>query len=185
MKVSENLMNNLNQDNQLFKMLGIEQSMEEFVQDVGEQPPKKKRKRRTKKEMEEARLKELQEEEIDVFDDRPEWEKRQAHNFDEFCQWEMDKAKAEGLEQPDFDFRNIYDKGSIVYLVRRNRGITEADSGQVGRLIPLTLRTIYPRCLIGIAEGRGCEVIGFNERDNVFSNRMDANDFIEVMSQEV
>ena len=178
MNVSDNLLNSLSENNTLFDALGI--SKEEVELEIQEEQPKKKRKRRTKKQIEEDRLKELKAQEFDIFDDRPEWEKREAVDFEEFCEWEMKKAELKGLEQPDFDFRNIYDKGSVVYLVRRNRGVTDSDT-EIGRLIPLTIRTVYPRCLIGVAEGRGCEVIGFKERDNVFSNRMDANDYIENM----
>ena len=45
-----------------------------------------------------------------VEDNRPEWEKRSAKNHDEFCEWELEKAKLKNLENPEFDFRNSYER---------------------------------------------------------------------------
>ena len=73
----------------------------------------KKRKRRTKAEMEAAKASEETDNTVEPEEDnRPEWEKRRAVNHDEFCQWELEKAKLKGLPEPEFDFRNYYEKAA-------------------------------------------------------------------------
>ena len=60
---------------------------------------------------------ESQEQKEEVEDNRPEWEKRSAKNNDEFCEWELEKAKLKNLENPEFDCRNCYEKGQIIYYI--------------------------------------------------------------------
>ena len=53
---------------------------------------------------------ESQEQKEEVEDNRPEWEKRSAKDNDEFCEWELEKAKLKGLENPEFDFLETFMK---------------------------------------------------------------------------
>lgn len=144
---------------------------------------KKKRKRRTKAEMEADRQKELESKSEDnsLFeamglteeaeeDNRPEWEKRNANNHDEFCEWELQKTQLKGLPDPDFDYRQTYSKGDIVYYVKVTESLGEKE------LLKLSLRTIYPRMLIGVLEKGYCQCLGYNDQENIFVNYKDALD---------
>lgn len=139
----------------------------------------KKRKRRTKAEIEAAKQAEAEEENslfeaLDIpkeeeEDNRPEWEKRRAVDHDEFCQWELEKAKLKGVPEPEFDFRNYYEKGQIVYFVRIMEALGEKEVKK------LTLRTIYPRMMVGSEEKACCQCIGYNDRDQIFLTPRDAD----------
>jgi hypothetical protein len=130
----------------------------------------KKRKRRTKAEMETDKK---SKENADVVeseeDNRPEWEKRRAVDHDEFCQWELEKAKLKGVPEPEFDFRNHYEKGQIAYFVRVMPALGEKE------VVKVILRTIYPRLMVGSEEKGCCHCIGYNDRDKVFLTPRDAD----------
>jgi hypothetical protein len=137
----------------------------------------KKRKRRTKAEIEAAKQAEsiednslfesldLQQEE----DNRPEWEKRNAVDHEEFCQWELEKAKLKDVPDPEFDFRNFYEKGQTVYFVNIMESLGDKEVKK------LYLRTIYPRMMVGSEEKAACQCIGYNDRDKVFLTPRDAD----------
>lgn len=112
--------------------------------------------------------KESQEEEIE--DNRPEWEKRSAKDNDEFCEWELEKAKLKGLENPDFDFRALYEKGQTIYFIHILRGGINTKE-----LKKLKIRTIYPRMMVCNEEKACCQCIGYNERDLIFDTPRDAD----------
>lgn len=144
----------------------------------------KKRHRRTKTEMEAARaaeqVTEQNEESNSLFeeiipeeqveDNRPEWEKRSAKNHDEFCEWELEKAKLKGLENPEFDFRNFYEKGQTIYYILILRGGINTKE-----LKKLKIRTIYPRMLVCNEEKACCQCIGYNDRNLIFDTPKDAD----------
>lgn len=143
----------------------------------------KKRHRRTKAEMEAAKAAEQQEQseetnslfeeiipEEQVEDNRPEWEKRSAKNHDEFCEWELEKAKLKGLENPEFDFRNFYEKGQTIYYILILRGGINTKE-----LKKLKIRTIYPRMLVCNEEKACCQCIGYSDRDLIFDTPKDAD----------
>lgn len=111
---------------------------------------------------------ESQEEEVE--DNRPEWEKRSAKDNDEFCEWELEKAKLKGLENPDFDFRTFYEKGQTIYFIHILRGGINTKE-----LKKLKIRTIYPRMMICNEEKACCQCIGYNERDLIFDTPRDAD----------
>ena len=99
-------------------------------------------------------------------------------SFEEFCQRELDEARERNKEDPDWDYRNYYCKGQTVYVVRvYNYFLKEK------KILTLKLRTVYPRMLIGI-DDFGCECIGFNERNNIFENIVDANTYYEGIDAE-
>ena len=142
----------------------------------------KKRHRRTKAEIQaekEAKIAEshdnslfealdIHEEEVE--DNRPEWEKRRPKDHDEFCEWELEKAKLKGLENPDFDFRNFYEKGQIIYYIQiLNMGINTKE------LKKLKIRTIYPRMIVCSEEKACCQCIDYNEKDLIFNTQRDAD----------
>ena len=106
-------------------------------------------------------------------DDRPEWEKRRAVDHEEFCQWELEKAKLKGVPEPDFDFRNYYEKGQTVYFVRVMEALGEK------KIKKLYLRTIYPRMMVGSEEKSCCHCIGYNERDRIFLTPRDAEAYFK------
>jgi hypothetical protein len=141
----------------------------------------KKRKRRTKAEIEaEKQTDNSLFESLNLEDNRPEWEKRSAYNHDEFCEWELAKAKLKGLPEPDFDFRNLYAKGSTIYYV------SVLEPLGVKELKKLYLRTVYPRMLIGVEEKGFCQCIGYCGRDKVFLTLLEADAYyqsIEVVSK--
>ena len=145
----------------------------------------KKRKRRTKAEMEAARQAEAVKEDNSLFeafdipdedDDRPEWEKRRAVDHEEFCAWELEKAKLKGVPDPDFDFRSFYEKGQSIYFVRILQSLGEKE---VKKLI---LRSIYPRMMVGSEEKGACQCIGYNERDQIFLIPRDANAYAQSLN---
>ena len=113
---------------------------------------------------------ESQEQEEEVEDNRPEWEKRSPKNNDEFCEWELEKAKLKGLENPEFDFRNFYEKGQTIYYIHILRGGINTKE-----LKKLKIRTIYPRMMICNEEKACCQCIGYSERDLIFDTPRDAD----------
>ena len=111
---------------------------------------------------------ESQEEEVE--DNRPDWEKRSAKNLDEFCEWELEKAKLKGLENPDFDFRNFYEKGQTIYYIHILRGGINTKE-----LKKLKIRTIYPRMMVCNEEKSCCQCIHYESRDLIFEKLKDAD----------
>ena len=145
----------------------------------------KKRHRRTKAEIQaekEAKAAESQDnslfEALDIHeesnekteDNRPEWEKRSAKDNDEFCEWELEKAKLKGLENPDFDFRTLYEKGQTIYFIHILRGGINTKE-----LKKVKIRTIYPRMMLCNEEKACCQCIGYSERDLIFDTPRDAD----------
>ena len=145
----------------------------------------KKRHRRTKAEIQaekEAKAAESQDNSLfealdiheesneEIEDNRPEWEKRSAKDNDEFCEWELEKAKLKGLENPDFDFRTLYEKGQTIYFIHILRGGINTKE-----LKKLKIRTIYPRMMVCNEEKACCQCIGYNEKDLIFDTPRDAD----------
>lgn len=98
---------------------------------------------------------------------------------EEFCQWEIEKAHLENKPEPDFDYRLFYQKGDKVYLVRYY------DSLNTKEIIYMTLRTVYPRMLIGVVDKQYCQCAGISDRDNIFYNRQDAMDYFNSIQADV
>lgn len=139
---------------------------------------KAKRKRRTKAEIEAARQ-ELDSEGNSLFDSLAmsgKQEEARPKNHDEFCALEIKKAHEKGLPDPDFDFRNYYEKGQIAYYVRVQERLGEKE------IIKVFLRTIYPRTLIGSEEKSCCHCIGYHERDRIFETPRDAQTYYDSLA---
>lgn len=97
-------------------------------------------------------------------------------SLEEFCQWEKEKAHIKGYEEPDFDFRDSYSAGEKVFLVRVYENYKEKE------FIEMTLRTVYTRDMVGVVDKKYCQMVGFNERDNLFTNKQHARNFYNSIS---
>ena len=90
---------------------------------------------------------------------------------EEVCEQEIKKAHERGWPDPDFDFRNFYEKGHKAWYVHISEVLGEKE------VVAVTLRTIYARSMIASEEKGLCHCIGYKEKDYVFENPRDANDF--------
>lgn len=134
---------------------------------------KAKRKRRTKAEMEATRDAESSEEVNDV-------EPHHMLTTEEVCERELQRAHAENWPDPDFDYRNFYTKGQIVFYVRVLDRLGEKE------VVKVMLRSIYPRMMVGTEEKSCCHCIGYKERDLIFDTPREAQaccDSIKVSSK--
>ena len=100
-------------------------------------------------------------------------------DHDEFCQWEIEKAHLEGKSEPDFDYRNFYQQGDKVYLVRYY------DKIKIKEVLYLTLRTIYPRSMVGVIDKQCCQCMSISDRDNIFYNHIDAMNYFNSIEADV
>jgi hypothetical protein len=135
----------------------------------------KKRKRRTKAEMEAARQTENTEDNslFEALETKEQTSQLGPMTYEQTCEYDLQKAVEKGLENPDFDFRNYYEKGQTVWFVR----ILEALG--VKRIHKLYLRTIYPRLIVGSEDKAYCQCIGYNERDAIFLTSRDAQAYFD------
>lgn len=104
----------------------------------------------------------------------PPEEEYRPQTFEEFCEWELQQAVEKGLPEPDFDFRNFYEKGQTVYFVR------VLESYGTKEIINMKLRTIYPRMMVGATES-GCQCVGYKERDQVFFKHHEAETYSDSL----
>ena len=70
-----------------------------------------------------------------------------------------------------FDFRNLYEKGDLIYLVRP---VNYGDS-----IRKLRIRTVYQKNMIGCYETGECCCITDKEHQHIFQNNIDAKQFIK------
>ena len=138
---------------------------------------KKKRHRRTKAEMEAARKAESEAEDNSLFESlgleeeklknkqssKEKSEPTHVRTTEEVCEEDLKKAHEKGYQDPDFDFRNMYEKGQIIYFIKILRGGINTKE-----LKKLKVRTIYPRMLVCNEEKSCCQCIGYEERDLIF-----------------
>ena len=96
---------------------------------------------------------------------------RSSFTYEETCENDFKNAQEKGLPDPDFDFRNYYEQGETVYYVNYSEILGEKE------VVKVYLRTIYPRMMVGSEEKASCHCIGYPQRDNIFRNSKDANDF--------
>ena len=84
---------------------------------------------------------------------------------------EKEHAIKNNLIDPYFDFRDEYFKGDNIYYVYINEFTgTKA-------IIPLKIRTVYARTMIGYEENACCHLIGIDSKDNLFRNKSEAESF--------
>ena len=197
----------------------------EFAKQVYDKQPKKKRKRRTKAEMEAARKQDknkidypwhilaivdwdkpkdielskfvcipdsilVNDYDIDTISDYLTNETGYCHkgfklswegssNYETTCKWDLEQARLLEKEEPDFDFRDTYAKGEKVYFVRHHPSLRTKE------LYELTIRTVYPRLIVGTEDKKGCQCIGYNDRDYLFVNRRDAVDLFKSIKADI
>ena len=80
----------------------------------------------------------------------------------------------ENLENPDYDFRNFYQRGDVIWFVRVNK---QKWYGKVMR--QLKVRTVYPRMIVTILESGEACCIGYPEKDQIFMYKADAQNFFD------
>lgn len=75
---------------------------------------------------------------------------------------EKEDARAKGLDDPDFDFRQIYTPGQKVYYVYVN------DFDGTKEVQDLIVRTVYARSIIAFMEHGMCYCLGYPQRDLIY-----------------
>lgn len=103
------------------------------------------------------------------------FQEKMSFTHEEVCENEMKQALEKGLPDPDFDFRNFYEPGHKAYYVRVSEILGEKE------VVPVTLRTIYARTMIGSEEKGLCHCIGYNQKDCVFETPRDANAYCDSL----
>lgn len=109
-------------------------------------------------------------------EDNKTFEEAKGMSYEETCENDLKIAKEQNKEEPDFDFRNLYEKGDIVYYVLKTETFIKRKE-----LIKLKLRSIYPRMMVGVEDNAGCHCIGFKQKDMVFINLIDANAYYDAL----
>lgn len=102
-------------------------------------------------------------------------EESRMRTHEEVCADDLRKAVERGYPEPDFDFRNHYETKSKAYYVRILAALGEKE------VIPVTLRTIYPRMMVGSQEKGMCHCIGYSERGQVFMTLHEANAYAKTI----
>lgn len=81
---------------------------------------------------------------------------------------QIQKAKEQGLDNWEYDLRNDYERGNIVYYVEVNPYCHTKE------LIDCKVRTVYAKSMICTIEDGECRVIGIEDIDKVFVTKKDA-----------
>lgn len=110
-------------------------------------------------------------------DEPKEWPSNPILTHDKFCEQELRKAHEEGKPDPDFDFRESFNRGDRIYFVRIYNMFIKGM-----QLLKLKVRTVYPRMMVCVEEKAMCHCIGKNEVDQIFRNERDARAFMQTLS---
>jgi len=113
--------------------------------------------------------KEIQEpvqEAVDIESDEP----MMPSQTNDVAMAEKNRALDLGLNDPDFDFRQLYAQREKIYYVYVN------DLDGTKEVQELILRTIYARSMIAYEEGGMCRCIGYKEKDMVFTRKAEAEE---------
>lgn len=133
----------------------------------------RKRKRRTKTEIE-TEDNSLFESLLDIKTQ----EKIGPMTYEQACERDLQNAVEKGLENPDFDFRNFYEKGQTVWFVQVFKTLGTKEMRK------LYLRTIYPRLMVGSEEKAYCQCIGYDERNMIFLTQREAQSYYDSIEAE-
>lgn len=87
----------------------------------------------------------------------------------EVCEEQIQRAKDKNLPQPDFDYRNSYEKGQIIYYIDVNELIGKK------QLLELKISSVYPRAIIAYEDKGMGYTIGYEDEDMIFSTRKEAD----------
>lgn len=104
-------------------------------------------------------------------------QENRIYTVEEICERDLIDAKEKNLPEPDFDFRNEYVKGMKIYYVQVFNGFIKSKD-----IFPLTIRTVYPRFIVGVLDKGYCVCMGYNERNNIFLKMSDAKYYFENLS---
>lgn len=96
-------------------------------------------------------------------------EEYHMRTHEEVCEDDIKKAHDRGYPEPDFDFRNYYEKGQIIYFIHiLGGGINTKE------LKKLKIRTIYPRMMVCDEEKACCQCIGYSQKEYIFNTPKEA-----------
>lgn len=98
--------------------------------------------------------------------------------MDEICEEQIQKAKDRNLPNPDFDFRNSYSKGQIIYYVETNELVGTK------KMLELKISSVYPRAIIAYEDMGMAHTIGFEDDEMIFLDRRDAESVYESTTVE-
>lgn len=98
--------------------------------------------------------------------------------MDEICEEQIQKAKDRNLPNPDFDFRNSYSKGQIIYYVETNELVGSK------KMLELKISSVYPRAIIAYEDMGMAHTIGFEDDEMIFLDRRDAESVYESTTVE-
>lgn len=181
-QVSENLSDAIKQIQEKHNTTSTEDIKELIGVDIKEQlnvgvEIQKKRRKKTKSKSE-AKTDNTQTETEDntLFEslgitEKPEEDEEPRHmkTVEEVCEEDLKKAHDRNYPDPDFDFRNYYEKGQTVYFVHILAGLIQSKE-----LKKLKIRTIYPRMMVCTEDKACCECIGYSQKDNIYEDLKDA-----------
>lgn len=95
--------------------------------------------------------------------------------MDEICEEQIQRAKDKNLPNPDFDFRNSYSKGQIIYYVETNELVGSK------KMLELKISSVYPRAIIAYEDMGMAHTIGLEDDEMIFLDRRDAESVYESM----
>lgn len=98
--------------------------------------------------------------------------------MDEICEEQIQRAKDKNLPNPDFDFRNSYSKGQIIYYVETNELVGTK------KMLELKISSVYPRAIIAYEDMGMAHTIGFEDDEMIFLDRRDAESVYESTTVE-
>lgn len=98
--------------------------------------------------------------------------------MDEICEEQIQRAKDKNLPNPDFDFRNTYSKGQIIYYVETNELVGSK------KMLELKISSVYPRAIIAYEDMGMAHTIGFEDDEMIFLDRRDAESVYESTTVE-
>ena len=102
----------------------------------------------------------------------------QSKTVEEVIKEEKEKAKKNGLNEPDFDFNEEYKSGDKIYYVLLNYLTGDKE------LLELTVRTIYARSLVAWEDKGMARLIGYKDRDWIFRDRREAECYYKAAKVE-
>lgn len=87
---------------------------------------------------------------------------------EEICEEQIQRAKDKGLPNPDFDYRETYSKGQIIYYIETN------ELCGTKKLLELKISSVYPRAVIAFEDMGMGHTIGIESEEFIFLNRREA-----------
>lgn len=92
----------------------------------------------------------------------------QMKTVEEICEEQIQRAKDKGLPNPDFDYREVYSKGQIIYYIETN------ELCGTKKLLELKISSVYPRAVIAFEDMGMGHTIGVESEEFIFLDRREA-----------